>query len=121
MARGKKAAKPAAAKVRAKTEPVETDPLASLYDSTIGLSMYNMLSLARRDLTLAEILDALRRRYQPKLTMAHMERGLSALTAPCLAKIVDGKLRPANRKLNGECVQILKDKTDETKLISMAP
>jgi hypothetical protein len=68
---------------------------AEIYPSTKALSVYNMLSLARRDLTQVEVLEALQEHWDPALTLEWVAEGVTFLVANGFALEQEGRLAPA--------------------------
>ncbi len=66
-----------------------------IYPSTKALSAYNMLSLARRDLTPAEILEGLQEHWDPALDASWVTEGVGFLVANGFVAEQDGKVVPA--------------------------
>lgn len=86
---------------------------AVIYPSTKALSVYNMLSLARQDLTAAEVLGGLQEHFDPNLDDAFVAEGVSFLLAKGFAIEADGKLRPGRpRAPDGKAWPLRRAKAD---------
>lgn len=68
---------------------------AELYPSTKALSAYNMLSLARKDLSVSEIVEGLQSHFDPAVDEAWVAEGVAFLVANGFALELDGKVAPA--------------------------
>ena len=84
-----------------------------VYPSTKGLSVYNMISLRRKDLSVAEIVADLREHFDPEITEQYVTDGVAFLTARSLATEVDGVVTPKRpRQPDGKCWPLKRTNAD---------
>ncbi len=67
---------------------------AEIYPSTKALSAYNLLSLARKDLSVSEIVAGLQEHFDPAVDEAWVTEGVSFLLERGFAVQQEGKLAP---------------------------
>lgn len=86
---------------------------AQLYPSTKALSVYNTLSLSRRDLTRTEIVASLQEHYDASVDEAWVTEGIAFLVERALA-VVDGEqVAPGRpRAPDGRCWPLRRAKAD---------
>lgn len=67
---------------------------AEIYPSTKALSAYNMLSMSRKDLSVAELVDELQEHFDPEVDAVWVAEGVAFLVANGFAVERDGKVAP---------------------------
>jgi hypothetical protein len=73
------------------------------WPSTKALSVYNALSLARRDMTRAGILEYLREAWDPDVPADFVATGVDFLLERGFVREEDGAVVPRERRPNGFC------------------
>lgn len=66
--------------------------MSEIYESTMALSVYNVLSLAGRDLPVGKIEQFLRDNFDQNLSEDYVARGVGYLTRNEMAADVDGMI-----------------------------
>lgn len=80
--------------------------------STKALSVYNALSLAKRDMTREELCDYLRGAWEPDMPADFVAVGVDFLAAKGFVTEVDGVVIAAMRTGNGFCRPLKRTKDD---------
>jgi hypothetical protein len=84
-----------------------------IYPATKALSVYNMLSFARQDVSQADLLSRIQEAAYPDADEAWIAEGVAFLLERGFAAEVDGKLTPARpRGPDGRCWPLRRAKAD---------